>query len=378
MQLMTVGTLVARDTGSALRTGLVAVATFSPQIITSPMGGALADRYDRRQVLRVLLALQTVGACILAIAIARGHSPLVLTLIVAGQGLISSMANPVVGAITPDLVPSNSLLAAASLNSVSWNTGRIAGPVLATALINTVGPAYCIAANAVSFAVLFATLSMLKRDFPPAATDIHETIWHRLRQGYRALRSAPTVQFAWWVACANQAVLAPIIGLIPIIATKRLQGGPGLVSALFVAFGIGSLGGSWMVTAVVRRFGRARTGFGLNAIAVLLFLITAQLEWIPLVVLLFAPMGTCFIGGFVSIHSVIQRDAPAAERGRILSIVGATIGLSYSVGVLWMGSLADARSIHTALTTSALLGVGILGASLVLLRGRWAALGHAD
>ncbi|MEZ5229391.1 MAG: MFS transporter [Acidimicrobiales bacterium] len=49
VQLIVVGSLVAADTGSALKTGLVALATFMPQGIASPVGGLLADRFDRRR-----------------------------------------------------------------------------------------------------------------------------------------------------------------------------------------------------------------------------------------------------------------------------------------------------------------------------------------
>ena len=50
VQLIVVGSLVASGTGSAIQTGLVALATFMPQGIASPIGGLLADRFDRRRV----------------------------------------------------------------------------------------------------------------------------------------------------------------------------------------------------------------------------------------------------------------------------------------------------------------------------------------
>ena len=46
VQLIVVGSLVAAKTGSAVQTGLVALATFAPQSIASPVGGLLADRFD--------------------------------------------------------------------------------------------------------------------------------------------------------------------------------------------------------------------------------------------------------------------------------------------------------------------------------------------
>ena len=149
MQLVTVATLVAAKTGSALQTGLVAVATFAPQALTSPIAGVLADRYERRRLYLIVLAAQAVGAAGLAVAVGTGAGPGMLTLIVLGQGLIGSMANPVAAAILPELVPKTELLAAASLSSVSWNSGRIIGPMLAALSVSAIGPTWSIVANAV-------------------------------------------------------------------------------------------------------------------------------------------------------------------------------------------------------------------------------------
>ncbi len=378
MQLMTVGTLVAHQTGSALRSGLVAVATFSPQVLTAPIGGALADRYDRRMLLRVILSVQAVAAAVLALAVAGGMAPNTLTLLVFVQGMLTSMANPVFGSIVPDLVPADSLLAATSLSSVSWNAGRIAGPIAATLLIRSVGAAFCIAANAASFAILFAVVSMLRRSFSPAATDTHESVRARFVHGVRALRSVPAIRFALFFACFNQVLLAPLIGLIPILAERRLGGAEGTASTLYVALGIGSLLGSWSVANLVGRFGRTRTALCLNGAATVLFLLTAQMTSARSVAALLVPLGACFIGGFVCINSVIQRDAPAGERGRILSIMSACIGSCYSIGVIWIGSLADAVSIHVALTCAAAIAVVLFGASVAFQRPRWRSLAHGD
>ena len=69
-----------------------------------------------------------------------------------------TLANPVAASMTPDLVSKDALLGAASLGSVSGNSGRILGPMLATILIKGVGATWCIALNAVSFVVLLGAL----------------------------------------------------------------------------------------------------------------------------------------------------------------------------------------------------------------------------
>ncbi len=378
MQLMTVGTLVAARTGSALQTGLVAAATFSPQLISSPVGGVLADRYDRRHVLMTILALQTVAAVILTIAVGHGVGAGTLTLIVFGQGIVGSLANPVAASMTPDLVSKDALLGAASLGSVAWNSGRIVGPMLATVLIRSVGPTWCIAANAASFAVLLFALSTVHRSFAPHATDLDDSVLTRVRQGVRSLRQTRTALFAYQVCLLSQVSIAPLIGMVPILATKVLGGDSRTVSALFISFGIGSLLGSLAVTTVVARIGRPRAAFGLLSAGALLTLVLSQVNSTLAAVLIIAPLGGCYIGGFVTVHSVIPRDSPPAERGRIASIFSASVGTGYSLGVLWMGALADAASLHVALAFAAIWALAMLGISVVAVNKQWRSLGLGD
>ncbi len=378
MQLMTVGTLIASRTGSALQTGLVAAATFSPQLVSAPIGGVLADRYDRRKVLMAILALQAIAASVLTFAVAQGAGSRALTLVVFGQGIVGSLANPVAASMTPDLVSKDALLGAASLGSVSWNSGRILGPMLATILIKGVGATWCIALNAVSFVVLLSALLTVRRSFAPHATDIDDSVLKRVRQGVRSLRSSRNALFAFQVCVASQISIAPLIGMVPILATKVLKGDSTTVSVLFISFGLGSLFGSLAVTSIVARIGRPRAAFGLLTLGAGLTLVLSQVNSTPLAVAIVAPLGGCYIAGFVMIHSVIMRDSPPAERGRIASIFSASVGTAYSLGVLWMGALADATSLHVALLAAACAGLVMLALSLVLTNRQWRSIGKGD
>lgn len=378
MQLMTVSTLIASRTGSALQTGLVAAATFSPQLVSAPIGGVLADRYDRRKVLMTILALQTVAATGLAFAVAAGAGSATLTLLVFGQGIVGSLANPVSASMTPDLVSKEALLGAASLGSVSWNSGRIVGPMIATLLIRGVGATWCIAANAMSFAVLFLALLTVRRSFAPHATDIDDSVLARLRQGVRSLRSSRNALFAYQVCIASQISISPLIGMVPILATKILHGNSTTVSALFISFGVGSLLGSLAVTSIVARIGRPRAAFGLLTAGAFFTLVLSQVNSAPLAVALVAPLGGSFIAGFVTVHSVIMRDAPPGERGRIASLFSASVGTAYGLGVIWMGALADATSLHTALLVAGCVALVMLGLSLVAVNRQWRAIGTGD
>ena len=378
MQLLAVSTLVASRTGSAFRTALVAAATFAPQLVSAPIGGVLADRYDRRKLYVGILGLQTISASVLMFAVAGSARSGVLTLIVLAQGIVGSMANPVFAAMTPQLVGPNAILASASLGSVSWNAGRITGPILATLIIEAFGPTWCIAGNAVSYTVLLVSLATLRRRFPAEATDHGDSVLTRVRQGVRALRETKSALFAYRVCIALQISMAPIVGMIPIYATKVLHGNSRIVSALYVSVGVGSLLGSVAVTAMVTHLGRARAAVALFACAASLLLVLSMVTSTLAAVIVAAPLGAAFISGFVVVHSVIMRDSPAAERGRIASIFSASIGGCYGVGVIWMGLVADAFSVPVALRIGAIAALIFLALSIGFASRQWRSIGKGD
>ena len=83
VQLIVVGSLIAANTGSAIQTGLVALATFAPQGIASPVGGLLADRFDRRKVFATALIVQALVTTALAVTLGLGvRTPAVLILLI--------------------------------------------------------------------------------------------------------------------------------------------------------------------------------------------------------------------------------------------------------------------------------------------------------
>ena len=132
MQTVAVGVLVTLHTGQARWTGLVAAAAFLPMGLLSPVGGAMADRHDRRRWLLLTTVGETVFAGILTALAATGNAgPVWVTLAVLGGGAMTAIGLPAYQALLPDLVGPDDLLGAISLSSAQWNLGRVIGPALA-------------------------------------------------------------------------------------------------------------------------------------------------------------------------------------------------------------------------------------------------------
>ncbi|MDP2293012.1 MAG: MFS transporter [Actinomycetota bacterium] len=360
VQLIVVGSLVAAGTGSAVQTGLVALATFMPQGIASPVGGLLADRFDRRKVFAAALLGQAVVTAGLAIALGMGiRSPGVLTLLILLSSAAGAIGAPSYAAMLPDLVPPEELMAMVSLGVYSWNSGRIIGPLIGTGLALVVGPAWTVGFNATSFVVMAGAVWLVRRPFRPFGVDSSDSVKARLLSGWRTLRATPACWHGVVLLVLFNLTVVPFMGLIPIYAKAEFGGGTGMAGMVASAQGVGAIFGGVLITLLAARYQRSylvgRLIFVLAA-ALSVYALAPNRAW---VIAAGALLGAASSGLFISSSAIIQRDAPDASRGRVMSIMQASMGVSYGIGLLFIGLIGDALNLHVAfLIGAALIVVG--------------------
>ncbi len=357
VQLIVVGSLVAADTGSAIQTGLVALATFMPQGIAAPVGGLLADRFDRRKVFASALLAQASITTVLAVVLGSGvRSPLVLTLLILLGSAAGSLGSPSSAAMQPDLVPPDELMAMVSLGVYSWNGGRIVGPLLGSVLVLAIGPAWTIGFNAFSFVVMATAVALLRRPFRPhGADDADSTVRQRLLAGLRTVRANPGCFHGVVLLVLFNLTLVPFMGLIPIYVKAEYDGGTSMAGAVAAAQGIGAIIGGVLVTWLATRRSRSALIKGVQfmmAGALAAYALAPSVVWL---VVCAAVLGGCVAAMFIMAVSIIQRDAPPHGRGRVMSVMQASMGISYGVGLLFVGSLGDLINLHAAFAVGAAL-----------------------
>jgi MFS family permease len=352
VQMIVVGSIVARATGSAVYTGLTALAMFTPQGLCAPIGGLLADRHDRRRVLVAALIGQMMATTLLAIAIGVGvRDPFVLSGIIMLSSAAGSIGNPAFSSMLPDLVPPHELMAMVALSVHSWNAGRIVGPLLGTLLAATVGPAWTIAFNAVTFGALAVAVSLLRGSFLPPGTATRG-VRDGLVEGWQVLQTVAGCRYGIAIVMLLNLTIAPFMGLIPIYASKLFDGGTGLAGTFSAVQGVGAIIGGLLVTSLAVQFSRSRL-----VVVTVCTVVVAYLCWALAPTPVAAGVAVFVLGAstsslFVNASSIIQRDAPPSERGRILSINQATMGTCYGLGMLWVSSLADFTSLRHAFATA--------------------------
>jgi len=367
MQTVALGVLVYTHTGSAGAgwAGLVAAAGFVPIGLLAPVGGALADRLDRRRWLILTTLAETTFAAVLAVLAGLHHDPpwalVVLSFLGGASGAIGF---PAYQAMVPDLVPTEDLLGAVSLSSAQYNLGRVIGPALAGLLLLSQNYAFVFGINALSFGAVLVAL-LLVRLPKPVPVSGHLSMAQRILEGARAAKAEPGCRSAiGWIAVV--ALLAsPFIALVPAMARQFTGSGRSLVvvtALLITAQGVGAVAGALALPGLALRFGRSTMlRAALFAVPVLLcgYALAPNLAFaIPA----FAAVGAGYICVLSGLNTVVQLRAPVAARGRILSIYMMALGLIYPVGAVIQGRLANTHGIRAV----TLAGAVVLFAVLVL------------
>jgi MFS family permease len=366
IQLVVVGSLVAANTGSALQTGLIALATFMPQGIAAPVGGLLADRFDRSRVFVGGLAGQALFTTVLAVLLGVGvRTPIALAALIMCASAMGSIGAPAYSAMLPDLVPPEELMAMSSLGIYSWNAGRIVGPLLGTVLARSAGPAWTVAINAATFASLALAVLALRRKFMPHDTE-PGSIRVRLVEGWMTARSVRSCVFGIAAVTVLNLFVGPFMGLIPAYVHEVFHGGVGLVGTFSSLQGIGAILGTLLVTALSPRYGRSRIMVVVAAVLVTSYLSYAFAPTAAFAAASVIGLGACTASTFTTMMYIVQRDAPHAQRGRVMSILQALVGFSYGIGILWLGMVGDAAGLRVAFAISA----SMVGLMTVLLARR--------
>src|ERR1035437_2927265 len=192
MQSVAQGWLVYQLTGSALDLGIVTFAGTIPVLFLSLVGGALADRVDRRWLMIWSQTGMMILAFILTALTFLGIETVIDIVVLAFfNGICNAFNIPVRQSIIVDLVPRKDLQNALALNSAQFQTSRLFGPTLAGIVLALTGPAWCFLINGISFLTVIAALYFLK--VPPRVIKPTKSMLRNVGEGLRYVKNTPTI-----------------------------------------------------------------------------------------------------------------------------------------------------------------------------------------
>ena len=230
----------------------------APILLFTLIGGVVADRRDRRQLLLMSQYVQMATAFTLAALVYFDVVRIwhVLTLSVI-TGMAQAFGGPAHQSLLPSLIDKEHLPNAIALNSIQFNLARVIGPLIAGAALTAFGMAACFGLNGLSFlAVILALLSLHIRHVPPTnRRRMHE----ELRSGLSYVRHEPGLIGLTVLAFVTTFLATPLLTFLPLFAQDVFGGGVGQYTRLMACAGAGAVSGALVVAWLGEFQGMGRT-----------------------------------------------------------------------------------------------------------------------
>lgn len=317
-------------TGSALALGAVSFAAALPMILFPPLGGVLADRYDRRSLIAlfqsIVIVNEIIGLTLFATDTLRYWHLLALTFMNAG---VFPFIMPARQAIVANVVGRQRLSNAMALGMTGMNAARVAAPPLAGYLIGAIGVIPTWIFGILLYAI--GTLSLAGVQPCPAPAGARSaSMATKLMEGVHYLGSQRLVLVLLLFGLIPMFLMMPFQSLLVVFSERVFHVGSSGLGLLNAAAGLGGVAGSILIALRGRSGGRLRLmlggvlGFGSF---LLLFTLAPSFAWaLPCI---FAANLFASIYGVVN-NTAIQMMIPDEIRGR----VSAFLMLSFSLPML--------------------------------------------
>ena len=249
-------------THSPVLVGLLGLFELGPMIVVSLVGGAIADRRDRRPVLAsAQVGMMLVTALLFALSTAEGSPPVVAILILggllAGCTALDGVAR---GSIIPGILGPSRLRAGMAFNYGMYQATGIVGPAVGGLLIALVGVRWMYLADAVSCLAMLAAALAIGPQRPLRASG-HPPVRKAIAEGLRFVASDKALAGSF-VIDINAMLFGMPRALFVVLSERVYHAGAGGTGLLYTAIAVGGtisvLGSGWI--QYVNRLGRLTIG----------------------------------------------------------------------------------------------------------------------
>jgi MFS family permease len=335
--------LVYRLTGSAFLLGVVGFAGQIPTFLLAPFAGVWVDRLNRRNVLLVTQVLAMVQSLALAALTLTHHINIhEIIALSALQGVINAFDMPGRQTFLVEMVEEKEDLGnAIALNSSMVNMARLVGPSLAGAVIAISSEGYCFLIDGISYLAVLLSL-VLMHIKPSQLKRSADSMLVQLREGWTYVSGSGAIRTILLLFALVSLMGWPFTVLMPIFASKVLNGGAHTQGFLMGAVGVGALVSAFslairksvlglgkMIPVSTAIFGLGLIGFGLS-----------KYLWLSLLLMLLCGFG--MMQQMAASNTIIQTVVDDSKRGRVMSFYTvAFVGMA-PFGSLLAGALAHA------------------------------------
>jgi MFS family permease len=344
MQMIAQSWLVLELTGSGTALGAVMAMQFLPTLLLAPMGGVIADRFDKRRL--IILTQSTAGLLALTLGIVTLAGVVELWMvyaIAAGFGAVTAIDNPSRQTFVMEMVGPADVSNAVTLNSVVVNAARAIGPAIGGAVIATVGIGQCFVFNAASYLfVIVALLLVRTSELHPAARSARAP--GQLRAGFRYAWNTPTLRTTLVMLAIIGTLTYEFTTTLPMLSEFTFGAGSAGLAIMTSLMGAGAMIGGLVVAAYgqpsLRRLVSVAACFGGAVVAV------AAMPTIGLVYAVMPLVGAASVAMISLSNATLQLHSDPKLRGRVMALFSMALLGSTPIGgpiVGWIGEHISPR-----------------------------------
>ncbi|MFW2333448.1 MFS transporter [Ilumatobacter sp.] len=351
MQSIALAWLVLDLTGSGTALGTVLAMQFLPTLLLAPVGGLLADRFEKR---RLIMGTQTVAgllALTLGVLTLSGVVELWMVYVLAAMfGTVTALDNPSRQTFVMEMVGTADVGNAVTLNSVVVNAARVIGPAVAGVVIAVFGVGECFVFNAVSYVAVVIAMFLIRRDELHAAARTPRAP-RQVRDGFRYAWSEPILRTTIVMLVLIGTFTFEFSTTLPMLAEFTFGAGPTGLAVMTSLMGAGAVVGGLAVAATgpptPTRLVAVAVGFGLAVGAI------AIMPTIGLVYAVMPFVGVASVAMIAFSNATLQLHSDPTMRGRVMSLFSMALIGSTPIGGPIVGWLGDHTSPRVALAVGA-------------------------
>ena len=361
--------------GSSLWVGIVTFGAMIPRVLVPPISGYLSDRFNRRNVMASMFAVNLVHNIALTIFVITdtiGIAVLVILSFVNGSARAAQM--PAGQALIPNLVPRELLLNGIALNQATMNGTRLIGPLAIAPLLLIWGVegAFILCSG---FYLISLIQALRIKTYSTGNIDRGQSFISNLLEGLVYVYRNQILRAVVIMALFHCGLTMSFESLLPVLSDTRLNAKDAGFSLLMMSVGLGALISIFLLAGVTSESLKGKLFLNLGVLSGLAPAVLAMSVNMPTALLAAAIMGATQ-GGFMTLtHTMIQSVTEDGVRGRVGAVYSVHIGGMMASANLINGWFAD---IISAMMSSLNLFGGTAfgdmltssgGASLLLLGG---------
>ncbi|MEJ1962453.1 MAG: MFS transporter [Gammaproteobacteria bacterium] len=347
--------LMTSLSSSADYVALVQASTSLPIMLLALPSGAIADIWDRRIIMLIAQTMMLVVSIVLAVMAYGGHlTPWTLLTMTFLIGCGTALYGPAWQSSVGEQVPREHIPAAVSLNTMSYNLARTAGPAVGGIIVAAAGAPAAFVANALTYVGLIGMLASWKREKPKSHLP-PETMLLAMSAGLRYSRLSPAIRAVLLRGFVLGVAGSAIWSLMPLVAKVLLKGGPLIYGILFGTFGVGAVCGALLSGAAREKIPsetlvRASTlGFALMAG------VSAFSPWLVLTLAVFVVGGASWVLMLSTFNITVQLSSPRWVAGRALAIYQMVVFGGLAIGSWMWGEVTESHGLKVALAASSVI-----------------------